>query len=255
MHFHIDTNRILLTDEIIHFLIENDIYLQVSLDGPREIHDRYRVYKNGRGTFNRITGNLKRIREISQEYFGLYVSFALTIAPPYELEKINDYFQSEPYSRKLVNPKPLGQNDTSFFEKYNIEARSLPLLALEKIKSHYIYSRIENKIPSTFTSSFFEQDMITIYQRHFQPLGDCVRANGICLPGARRVFVSADGKYYPCERVLGSDFMIGDVDNGVGPDRVKRLIENYIQLSTPDCFNCRAEKAVQALFFDGKKGW
>lgn len=43
-----------LKDEVIDFLISNRIGLVISLDGPKEIHDRYRVFPNGKGTFDLI---------------------------------------------------------------------------------------------------------------------------------------------------------------------------------------------------------
>ncbi|MDQ7825557.1 MAG: radical SAM protein [Candidatus Eremiobacteraeota bacterium] len=47
----IQTNGSLITSEDIDFFREHDISVGVSMDGPREIHDRNRVYHGGKGTF------------------------------------------------------------------------------------------------------------------------------------------------------------------------------------------------------------
>ena len=47
--FSLTTNGTLITDEMINFLSEENIHLVVSLDGPKEIHDKSRVFADGRG--------------------------------------------------------------------------------------------------------------------------------------------------------------------------------------------------------------
>jgi uncharacterized protein len=50
----IQTNGTLLDEEWCEFLRDNGFLVGLSLDGPRELHDRYRVDKSGRGTFDRV---------------------------------------------------------------------------------------------------------------------------------------------------------------------------------------------------------
>jgi len=58
------TNGYLLTRENLGFLIENKVtFLQVTIDGPKEVHDKRRPLKSGGGTYDRIMGNLGNITE------------------------------------------------------------------------------------------------------------------------------------------------------------------------------------------------
>ena len=41
----INTNGVLLTDEIANYCIKNNIDVHISLDGPKEIHDKRRIYR------------------------------------------------------------------------------------------------------------------------------------------------------------------------------------------------------------------
>ena len=50
----IQTNGMLLDEEWCEFLRENDFLVGLSMDGPRELHDRYRHDKRGGGTFDRV---------------------------------------------------------------------------------------------------------------------------------------------------------------------------------------------------------
>jgi uncharacterized protein len=57
------TNGILLHDEWCEFLAENKFLVGLSIDGPRDLHDCYRVDKGGQPTFDRVLrglGYLKR---------------------------------------------------------------------------------------------------------------------------------------------------------------------------------------------------
>ena len=57
--FHATTNGTLLDSEKIEFIRDNEISVMVSIDGPREIHDAQRPFKNGQGSYDRIVANCK----------------------------------------------------------------------------------------------------------------------------------------------------------------------------------------------------
>jgi len=54
----IQTNGTLLTDDWGEFLKANDFLVGISIDGPREMHDAYRVDKGGKPTFDRVMRGL-----------------------------------------------------------------------------------------------------------------------------------------------------------------------------------------------------
>ncbi len=58
----IQTNATLIDDAWAEFLAERDFLVGVSIDGPREIHDTYRVDKGGKPTFNRVIAGLDRLK-------------------------------------------------------------------------------------------------------------------------------------------------------------------------------------------------
>jgi uncharacterized protein len=56
------TNGILLDDEWCAFLKEHHFLVGLSVDGPRELHDAYRVDRGGRGTFDRVMQGWRTLR-------------------------------------------------------------------------------------------------------------------------------------------------------------------------------------------------
>ncbi len=56
------TNGILLTDSILDELIDlNCQYIQITLDGTSEIHNKRRIYKNGKGSYDEVIKGIKLV--------------------------------------------------------------------------------------------------------------------------------------------------------------------------------------------------
>ena len=62
------TNGTLLNDEWAAFFKEHNFLLGISLDGPRELHDVYRVDKGGQPTFDRVMRGLRLLQKHGVEY-------------------------------------------------------------------------------------------------------------------------------------------------------------------------------------------
>lgn len=59
--FSLTTNATLLTPTIIEFLSENKIGVTVSMDGPADLHDKLRVFSNGKGSYDMIAPRVKAL--------------------------------------------------------------------------------------------------------------------------------------------------------------------------------------------------
>jgi len=62
------TNGTLLDDEWCDFFRENNFLIGISIDGPRELHDTYRVDRGGKGTFDRVMRGLRLLQKHEVEY-------------------------------------------------------------------------------------------------------------------------------------------------------------------------------------------
>jgi len=62
------TNGTLLDDEWCEFFKENHYLIGISLDGPRHLHDTYRLDKGGRPTFDRVMRGLRLLQKHGVEY-------------------------------------------------------------------------------------------------------------------------------------------------------------------------------------------
>jgi serine-type anaerobic sulfatase-maturating enzyme len=64
----IQTNGTKLDEEWAEFFSANDFLVGISIDGPREIHDTYRVTKGGRGSFDQVMRGLGYLRAGGVDY-------------------------------------------------------------------------------------------------------------------------------------------------------------------------------------------
>lgn len=73
--YYVTTNATIIDDRIADFLEKNNIYLLVSLDGPKYENDRNRIFKNGNGSYDKIVKNLEFIKNNYPDYFRQNISF------------------------------------------------------------------------------------------------------------------------------------------------------------------------------------
>ena len=64
----LQTNGTLLTPEWADFLRENRFLVGISIDGPRDIHDKYRKDRGGAGTFDKVVRGIALLRACGVEF-------------------------------------------------------------------------------------------------------------------------------------------------------------------------------------------
>lgn len=69
----IQTNGTLVTDRLLDFIAtQRDFSLSFSLDGPRDLNDRTRMYKDGRGCFDDVFSGMHKTRDLAKHTAGFY---------------------------------------------------------------------------------------------------------------------------------------------------------------------------------------
>ena len=100
--FRLTTNGYLLNDEIVDFLQARNVKVDISLDGPREEHDKFRLLAGGRPTWDTVITNIKKIKERYPTYFRDHVKFLCTLHPLHDFDKIDKYFKENAIVQKKV---------------------------------------------------------------------------------------------------------------------------------------------------------
>ncbi len=79
------TNGILLDDEWCRFLHENNFLMGISIDGPKEFHDFYRVDHSGAGTFDKVLAGIEKCKECHVEFNTLTLLNSKSVEYPNEI--------------------------------------------------------------------------------------------------------------------------------------------------------------------------
>jgi len=239
-HYNITTNGSLLNENNIRYFRDNNFFLSISLNGPKEIHDQYRVYLSGAGSWDDINNNIKLIRNIDNEYYKNNVSFICMILPPYNFKQIIDYFDIDGFGAKLTFSNV--DDSTDYFNRnfsksqleddYHDQYKILfdEYIALFKEQKKYNDRLI-------LLSHFFQSFPALYHKRVNYLLSDVILSQGQCYMGARRLFISADGDYFPCERV-NEKYLIGNIINGIDYGKVYKYISIFNDSQKTLCYGC-----------------
>jgi uncharacterized protein len=79
------TNGTLIDDAWCEFFAEAEINLGVSIDGPKYFHDRCRLTRSGRGTFERTIAGIRLLRRHGVPFHVISVLSAESMAAPREM--------------------------------------------------------------------------------------------------------------------------------------------------------------------------
>ena len=236
--FSMTTNASLLTVDKAKYLMDNGVDIQVSLDGPKEIQDKNRKKKSdGSGTYETVMRNLKNIKKEIPDYYKK-LSFNSVVDPANDCGKVNSYFSDEFFdgtviSTPMVDPieKKRVYYSDSFIDCYKTDLVSA-LMAYTGLSDATELTPISlNMYNST---AWFENGL-----KSRESLPARVGHSGPCRPGIMRLFVTYDGRFYPCEKVndCSDALRIGSIDAGLDEEKIKQIY-NTFHMRDEKCKTC-----------------
>jgi uncharacterized protein len=240
--FTITTNGTLLNSEIVEFFQEHRVSTLISLDGPKEIHDKHRRFaSNGCGSFDTIEKNILKIKDHYPEYLD-NISFSVVIDPQNDLSCTNSFFVNYELF-KQTSFRVAIMDDTYSNEKVYYPEDFITASKYETFKAFLGYlKRIDKNSLSPLALDQISN--LTVLDERFGKsisLPDKTSHAGPCIPGQTRLFLNVNGDLYPCERVSEvSDVMkIGNLDSGFDMKKARALL-NIGSLTSEKCKNCWA---------------
>ena len=242
-HFSMTTNGTLLNQEIIDFLIAHDVSVLVSLDGPKTVNDRYRVFKNGEGTFNRVMKNLEYIKRCDSRYFSDRIGISCVLAPPYNtIDDILDFFSTNETMNPLkqrIRSSPVNTKYTTFFEDNRLKEMEGLKDVEDKFKNNLKQAVLSRDLDGlTIERRKLYSILYNLARRPIKQLHKYVHPFGTCHIGLKRLFVDVNGNFNICERVH-ENFRIGNIDRGFDFEEIVRYYLEYDELME-GCSDCWA---------------
>jgi uncharacterized protein len=231
----------LYQEEYLPFLRGHRVFVNVSLDGPPEEHDRYRSFKDSSPTSKTVLTNLQKIRSFDEDYYFSRVRLLPTLNGNSNALSIYEFFEE----KKAELPPFLMVNfikDLSFSEFHRAFPYDRDLFAqrIAGVLNSYTEQKLQGKhfFRGDFLYHFIEEALNNTYQR-VQTYGNAPPEwyTGTCLPG-RKLAVTPAGTFHICERI-NEYFPIGDVEQGLDEERARHVMNQYFE-NLPGCHQCWA---------------
>ncbi len=198
--FTLTTNGVLIDDDVIDFANKEMSNVVLSLDGRKEVHDRFRVDYAGKGSYDKIVPLFQKLVEKrgNKDY---YMRGTFTHHNPDFLNDIKAMLDLG-FTELSMEPVVCAPDDPSALTEEDLP---IVLKGYEDLANLMIERRKEGK-PFTFYHYMIDLKG-----------GPCIykRVSG-CGSGTEYMAVTPWGDLYPCHQFVGEEkFKLGDVWNGV----------------------------------------
>lgn len=237
--FSITTNGTLLDDEIIYYLAEHEMQVMISLDGPKEVQDKNRVFVDGTGTFDVIVANIRKIKKIAPNLVE-NLQAGMVLNPENDFDCVNSICLEGADLDELMISASLVEYDYDdkiipYSEDYATKVEYQQFMA---ILAHY--NRMSKSNVSPISNSF----AYSLWDKHkkfplISGLNVIDAPSGPCISGQLRLFVNAYGQFFPCERVSETSpvMCIGNLEKGFDLENIQRHL-NIGNLTEEACKEC-----------------
>ncbi|MDR1458722.1 MAG: radical SAM peptide maturase, partial [Bacteroidales bacterium] len=224
------TSNAMLLNKYMDYLADKKFSLLISLDGD-EYAQSYRTDHNGVNSFVRVINNINLLREKHPEYFDKHVNFNSVLHNRNSVEGIY-YFIRETFGKETT----ISSLNTSGIRKDKIEEfRKTYMNMLESLNQASDYRQLQKDmfIRNVYTSEllhYIHNSTGNVFddfnQLFFDKENFPVRLTGTCIPFAKKMFVTVNGKIIQCERI-NHEFALGSIsDKGVELD-LKAAADRY----------------------------
>ncbi len=223
--FTLTTNGVLIDDDVIDFANKEMSNVVLSLDGRKEVHDRFRVDYNGKGSWDKIVPKFQKLVD-AREGKNYYMRGTFTHHNPDFLEDVKEMLSlgfkelsMEPVVCAADDPSALTDEDIAVVMK---QYEDLAELMLEKHK---------------------EGDGFTFYHYMIDLKGGpCIykRISG-CGSGTEYMAVTPWGDLYPCHQFVGDEkYCLGNIYDGVTNLSAQCEFGECNVYARPECRDCWA---------------
>lgn len=224
--FTLTTNGVLIDDDVIDFANREMSNVVLSLDGRKEIHDRYRVDYAGSGSWEKIVPKFQKL-VAARGGKNYYMRGTFTHANPDFLKDIEQMLDlgftelsMEPVVCAPGDPAGLTESDLEIVKD---QYEQLAALMLER-----------RRAGKPFTFYHYMIDLTG---------GPCIykRISG-CGSGTEYMAVTPWGDLYPCHQFVGDPkYLMGDIWKGVTNTAVRDEFKHCNAYARKECQDCWAK--------------
>jgi uncharacterized protein len=227
----LQTNGTLLTDEWCSFLKKNNFMVGISLDGPKEVHDRYRRDRKGMGSFDQVMRGLRLLQKYEVEYNVLACVARDTAKKPLEVYRFLrsegvEFIQFTPVVERLPdacsNQQGLRLAGPAALDKKDQQGDVTPWSVIPEEYGDFLIDIYEEWV---------RHDVGTVFVMNFEwvlnawignPSPVCVHAR-TC---GRSVVIEHNGDVFACDHCVYPQYKLGNIMSDTLPDMVAKSLHS-----------------------------
>lgn len=241
------TNGILLDDEWCKFFAENNFLIGLSIDGPRELHDKYRVDKGGKATFDKVMRGIDFLKKHKVDFNTLTVIQKDNSYHPKEVydflkETGSGFMQFIPIVERISEEKPDGLSIVLPDKNYNAKVSEWS---------------VEPEQFGNFLVEIFDQWVLYDVGNYFVQIFDVALEAwlgmdpGLCIfkeTCGNALAMEHNGDLYSCDHYVFPENKLGNIMEGplqqmVDSDRQKKFGSDKRNTLPQYCRNCEVRFA------------
>ncbi len=225
----LQTNGTLLTAEWCRFLKKNNFMVGISLDGPKEIHDRYRRDRKGNGSFDQVMCGLKLLQEHKVDYNVLACVARDTAKRPLDIYRFLkdegvEFIQFTPVVERVsnVHSAPLGLHlaAPAALDKKDPQRDVTPWSVIPEEYGDFLIAIYEEWV---------RHDVGTVFVMNFEwvlnawignPAPVCIHAKQC----GRSVVIEHNGDVYACDHCVYPQHRLGNIK----ADKLLSMVEKSL---------------------------
>jgi len=224
--FSMTTNATLLKSDVIEYLAENDVGVTISIDGPKDVQDGFRVFKGGAGSYDVV---LPKIKQLLARHKRHLIGARVTLTTrSLDVKRIFRHLTEEigfaevgfaPATTAAKRDYAIeGEGYEAVLEQFRALAREFLEYALDG--RHHGFSNVKDTLEE-------------IHKGMSKPYP--------CGAGLGLLGVSTDGDVALCHRFAGSNaHKLGSVAGGIDREAQARFLEESHIAEKTDCSRCWA---------------
>lgn len=224
--YSITTNGTLLSATLIKEFKKRNVTILLSIDGPEEIHNKNRKYRNGKGTYNKIIKNINLLKKYNKSF---------SIRATVENENFLQVLKNIDFFIQLG----AAQVHISNLSNYCDNCSDFPINIDEISRLNEEFFEITNNIKKDFIQGknpYYIPFLTALNKIHStnKSLISCGFMKGTTA-------VSTSGDLFPCHRFVGLEgFDFGNIFSGIDTEK-QRLICKSLDRATIACQKCFAK--------------
>jgi len=221
--FLINTNATLIDEQVLSLFKDYSFKVTVSIDGPVEMHNENRIYRNGKGSYRKVEESIQLLKKN-----GIVTQLRPTFSPKLKnLTAAFDFFEKQelPYGYAFSHTTNYQSdiNDT-FFNKQQLRETNDEFIAV----MDYFAEKFKNK-ETVFCTELLRKINIIHYK---------AKRTHLCEAGRKNLAVDETGQYFACQTMIPHRHAaLGDVHSNLNDAKRHQYMAKDISQITL-CHNC-----------------